>query len=359
MLNSEIIEWSAHYPHAINDEHDAPEACLKILPAIPNACGVRKFLNSTSRGNDIHATRMMVAAWLRELKFWNRSSVGDGSNHVLLDYYDIDDSEANRLGKRLLNNDTLVWNETYNYASMDAGNAIILGSSLLRKTIRKGFDLPIVLSQISPHPSMSTYKKTFVEGGLTGPNIRHHPVGDRPKLSCFYGSVYGTCCEIRRIMRAAAMKVHNHSVLDFGQSDRTKGKEIIGKQYGARLGKCQFGLVMRGQGYHSFRLEEVLAAGTIPVIINDDGVLPFQDDWDWDSFSVMVSENETIASGGTNVISLLKEIASDEDRMLKMQKKAITMFETNMVSKSKLWSHTFDLLRRNVERAVSESGKCE
>lgn len=53
-----------------------------------------------------------------------------------------------------------------------------------------------------------------------------------------------------------------------------------------------FGLAPRGYGKTSFRLYECMQLGTIPVYIYDDKFIPFEDDIDWNEFSVLIGIND-------------------------------------------------------------------
>jgi len=53
-----------------------------------------------------------------------------------------------------------------------------------------------------------------------------------------------------------------------------------------------FALCPRGYGLNSFRLYEVLQLGVVPIIISDDFYLPWSDEIDWNSFSILINENE-------------------------------------------------------------------
>lgn len=101
------------------------------------------------------------------------------------------------------------------------------------------------------------------------------------------------------------------------------------------------------------------AAGAIPVIINDDGALPFEDDWQWDSFSVLLSETKTIISHGKEVFPHLRKLMSNMSHITEMRRIGNMLFESYLSTKSKLWSYTFDTVRRNVERERSTSPKCQ
>lgn len=53
-----------------------------------------------------------------------------------------------------------------------------------------------------------------------------------------------------------------------------------------------FSLCPRGYGRSSFRLYEVMQLGSIPVFIYDDKWIPFQNEIDWDEFSVLIHLND-------------------------------------------------------------------
>jgi hypothetical protein len=54
----------------------------------------------------------------------------------------------------------------------------------------------------------------------------------------------------------------------------------------------KFCLCPRGYGLNSFRLYESMQLGCIPVIITDDFYLPWQDELDWEEFSVLISTDQ-------------------------------------------------------------------
>jgi hypothetical protein len=63
----------------------------------------------------------------------------------------------------------------------------------------------------------------------------------------------------------------------------------------ANMQSCEFSLCLRGAGNFSMRLYHVLAAGRIPVLIRDKTtLLPFEDQLDWESFTVMAPRPEDL-----------------------------------------------------------------
>jgi hypothetical protein len=73
-----------------------------------------------------------------------------------------------------------------------------------------------------------------------------------------------------------------------------------------------FSLCPRGYGKSSFRLYEVMQLGSIPVFIFDDKWIPFEDEIDWNDFSVLLHIND---------LSRLDEILSSftEEKINQMQ----------------------------------------
>ena len=54
----------------------------------------------------------------------------------------------------------------------------------------------------------------------------------------------------------------------------------------------KFALCPRGYGLNSFRLYEAMQLQTIPVIITNDRYLPWEDELNWDEFSVFIDEDQ-------------------------------------------------------------------
>lgn len=64
--------------------------------------------------------------------------------------------------------------------------------------------------------------------------------------------------------------------------------------------ECPYGLAVRGKGNHSVRFYELLSAGRIPVFINTDCVLPFEDRIDYKKHVVWV-EFEQVQEVGSRL----------------------------------------------------------
>jgi hypothetical protein len=70
-------------------------------------------------------------------------------------------------------------------------------------------------------------------------------------------------------------------------------------------------ICVRGAGNFSYRLYEVLAAGRIPLFINTDCVLPFEDEIDWRKHCVWVEEDELQDAG--EILALFHAGLSNEE----------------------------------------------
>lgn len=86
-----------------------------------------------------------------------------------------------------------------------------------------------------------------------------------------------------------------------------------------------FALVPRGYGKSSFRLYEVMQLGTIPVFIYDEPWFPFEDDLDWNSFSVRVHVSQI-----EKIDQILKSIDLDT-------------IDSMRLSLSSVWSENFNM----------------
>lgn len=82
----------------------------------------------------------------------------------------------------------------------------------------------------------------------------------------------------------------------------------LGQRYNAHdfgsLMNTTFGLIPAGRSPSTFRLGEVMGAGTIPVMVARDVVLPFREQLDWPSFSFAFAPDQV----GLDMISALQEV---------------------------------------------------
>lgn len=69
-----------------------------------------------------------------------------------------------------------------------------------------------------------------------------------------------------------------------------------------------FGLVPSGRSPGTYRLGEVMSAGAIPVIVARNTVRPFQEEFDWPSFSFVFSPEEV----QTSMVQTLRALSPEE-----------------------------------------------
>jgi len=78
---------------------------------------------------------------------------------------------------------------------------------------------------------------------------------------------------------------------DFWASD-VSDKKLARKQYVDAIINADYGIVARGGGNFSYRLYEVMSCGRIPVFINTDCVLPYEDFVEWKEKFVWVDSKQ-------------------------------------------------------------------
>ncbi|MDP9173363.1 MAG: glycosyltransferase family 47 protein [Planctomycetota bacterium] len=81
-------------------------------------------------------------------------------------------------------------------------------------------------------------------------------------------------------------------------------------------------ICVRGTGNFSYRFYEVLAAGRIPVFINTDCVLPFEDEIDWRRHCVWIEKDE-LADAAEIVAFFHASLSNDEFVALQMENRAL------------------------------------
>jgi glucuronyl/N-acetylglucosaminyl transferase EXT1 len=205
-------------------------------------------------------------ARLKALPYWN-----GGHNHILVDY--ADDRFTKIYG---------------------GGAELHIRSGSSSQFFRPGYDISVPL-----RPKMSLYGRTVTTG---------KPAADRPLLVSFRGSLTdesaphiqsgftrGTTSnhKLRRQLASLNDDEKGDIVVQVGDLDRSRLKEsAYWSDFGSLLLDSKFQLVPRGKGLHSHRLLESLAAGSIPVLLADGYVLPFDDIIDWSNAIVRVAEAE-------------------------------------------------------------------
>jgi hypothetical protein len=147
------------------------------------------------------------------------------------------------------------------------------------------------------------------------PTQRHRPAAERDHLLTFRGTRSNGSDQMRRHL----WKIHNNADVLVVCACRWLGEDRMSSATGYD-GRCvedeaafakynytdlatntKFSLIVEGFGYHSFRLTEAMGAGSIPVILVDHYVLPFQSILDWDAFSIRLPEHRLFELHGDRI----------------------------------------------------------
>ena len=99
--------------------------------------------------------------------------------------------------------------------------------------------------------------------------------------------------ELGRIHNGVDVLMHVACRAGYDDDDCRDDEMEFGKHsYRALAVGSKFALIVEGFGYATFRLTEMMSAGSIPVILIDHYVLPYDDILDWENFSVRIPEHK-------------------------------------------------------------------
>lgn len=88
--------------------------------------------------------------------------------------------------------------------------------------------------------------------------------------------------------------------------------------------KSKYMLCPRGYGLNSFRLYESFQLNCVPVIITDKSYLPWQDELNWNEFSILINENNL-----TQIDEILKNIDDEQyNKLLRTGKNLYSFYFT-------------------------------
>ncbi len=251
-----IVQRSPYYTR------DPEEACL-FVPSVDTSCWCEECMHNGFYNiiHEPHPASQTISNNLAALPFWN-----EGRNHIL---FELSDAPC---------------------MPYSTGYAISAKSGLSEFHLRKGLDISL--------PLFGMVEFTAEQ--------RHTPPGSRRFLLTFRG----TRSERSDAMRNELYRIHNGEDIVlliacrwFGQSyfqdyivpdDTCKEQEASFQQFTfTELSvESKFALIVEGFGYSSFRLVEMMSAGSIPVICVDHYVLPYADILDWENFSIRVPEHK-------------------------------------------------------------------
>jgi glucuronyl/N-acetylglucosaminyl transferase EXT1 len=251
-----IIQNTPYYTH------DPSEACL-FVPSVDVSCWCENCLHGAFSNiiDRQHRVSLEIGQKLRSLPYWN-----NGINHIL---FELSDAPC---------------------MPYDIGQAIAAKSGLSEFHLRSGHDISMPLFGMVE----------FSEAQ------RRLPPAARKFLLTFRG----TRSERSDAMRNELYRIHNGEDIVlliacrwFGESRMNGGQGYDSKcaeeekrfqeyTFTELSVESKFALIVEGFGYHSFRLTEMMSAGSIPVICVDHYVPPYSDILDWDNFSIRVPEHK-------------------------------------------------------------------
>ncbi|OZJ04862.1 hypothetical protein BZG36_02624 [Bifiguratus adelaidae] len=127
--------------------------------------------------------------------------------------------------------------------------------------------------------------------------------GERDLLGLFRG-----CCADTKPDDAYSNGIRS---LLFGElrnsPDYSIEQEWDGEQYAALLSRAKYGITPMGYTLDTTRVWEYLAFGVVPVVIADGIVHPFEDDIDWDAFTVRIPRDQA-----HRIDEMLRSISNEE-----------------------------------------------
>ena len=193
---------------------------------------------------------------LQSLPYWN-----NGQNHIVFDHGD----------------------DEFQYGtSSGTGTEMRIRSASSLQYYRKDFDIGISL-----RPKISIYSTLVTTG-------RQHIASNRPLLIGFLGAPTTTSG-----LRQSLLELHSLTEGIDIQVRAPKCKVPCLRHepkyydaYRSILLRSTFQLVPRGQGLHSHRLLESIAAGSIPIVLADNIILPFSEYIPWSNAIVIVAEKD-------------------------------------------------------------------
>lgn len=159
-------------------------------------------------------------------------------------------------------------------------------------------------------------------------------------LATLEGSPAVDCDFISRSGFWASRKIDPNAPPDDADSAR---KEFLANLFGTDYNVC-----LRGMGNYSFRLYETMSAGRIPLFVNTDCVLPFEDEIDYRKYFAWVEESDLDRAG--EIVAQFHADHTDDD------------FRQLQLDNRKLWQEWLSpeaFYQRIIDRAIDDarSGK--
>ena len=303
---------------------------------------------------------------------WNARGQGAGSNHIVLNWY------------------TGAFPEYAPWSDLRLGRAVFASAAHTQSTLREGHD--IVLPHVNLHAlrkgagAVSWWRQEALEAALTGSwlcSAAGAVAGScggmlapdqRSTLVSFKGSAYIEDQGVERLqlwgLRQHRGWEHIHLQCDHGQqlvALRERGSPMAqatcaeamddwaaSDPFQALLRDSTFSLVPSGRRQASYRLTEVMAAGSIPVTLGTGLRLPFEEVLDWDAMSVHKHGWKDVGK----LPGLLAQLAADGRTMASMQAACVQAYQAHLASMEAIADTLLLVLDRRREQAgATAAGK--
>jgi hypothetical protein len=209
---------------------------------------------------------------------------------------------AKEKGKKLL-----VFYNSDDPSPINLDNSIILRTSFLSSARKQnefafpgwsvdfikqysGGKLNILRKQTYPEVSYCGYVDSTEESTL-GIKARFRRLFVKPAEDFFAKGAAVRGKAVRRLQHDKNVK-YNFIIRQGFWAEGLADKKAARKQYAENMLQSPYALVARGAGNFSYRLYEVMSCGRIPLFINTDCVLPYENFIDWKKSCVWVEEKD-------------------------------------------------------------------
>jgi hypothetical protein len=126
-------------------------------------------------------------------------------------------------------------------------------------------------------------------------------------------------------------------------------RAAVRREYLDNILASDYCLCLRGKGNYSFRFYEVFAMGRVPLFVDTDCVLPFEDEIDWRSRCVWVDQSEMARIG--DIVADFHAARSDDDlRQLQLDNRKLW---EDYLRPSSIYARILERALRGTARAAS------
>jgi len=303
--------WAAKNRHKTTTNPE--EACVLIPSATPS--------HSLKKCSLPHCDRWPVGQWLRRLEHWD-----NGRNHIIFDQEDMRDIEDS--GRRVGPDGELQENRLAKYATFDVGKAMAIHNSAASRGVRQGFDIP--------------YLRIWDDSDMYAGREARSRV-NRSKLACLNGLYFDTMALAKQ--RKAVHDLHDGKDIFVETGNHNSG------DWKETFADCKFGLLPPGGSTtRSFRFLEVLSAGCVPVIVNINGMLPYEQFIDWEALGVVIEEAEIF-----QIRQIMMEVTPLEYE--RKRQRVVQLYETMFSTPEKTIDTTLRFVQDEVANALRQHSR--